>query len=252
VANQLGANWNYKHPSEIMDEIASLTPLFAGVSYERLEGYKSLQWPVAADGTDQSLLYTKQFAFPDGKARLFPLSWNEPVEQPDEEFDLHLNNGRLLEHFHEGNLTYRVEGIRQKTPNVFVEVSPELAKERGIESGTRVELISRYGRVVVRALVTDRVHGTQLYMPMNSSESPVNRLTGSHTDAVTHTPAYKETSVRMTILPEVDESPLPRINHRFGHPTPKPGVEVERKWARADYSMPGLPLVQLQFGNNQE
>ncbi len=70
VANQLGADWRYQHPSEIMDEIASLTPLFAGVSYERLEGYKSLQWPVAADGSDQPLLYTKQFFFPDGKARL--------------------------------------------------------------------------------------------------------------------------------------------------------------------------------------
>jgi formate dehydrogenase major subunit len=60
-----------------MDEIASLTPLFAGVSYEKLEGYKSLQWPVAADGSDQPLLYTKEFAFPDGKARLFPLQWVE-------------------------------------------------------------------------------------------------------------------------------------------------------------------------------
>src|SRR5262249_36187756 len=229
-----------------MDEIASLTPMFAGVSYERLEGYKSLQWPVAADGSDQPLLYTKQFAFPDGKARLFPLSWVEPVEQPDSEFDLHLNNGNLLEHFHEGNLTYLGEGIRHKTPDLFVEVSPELAGERGIQSGTRVELVSRYGRVVLRALVTDRVRGKQLYMPMNSSESPVNRLIGSSTDAITHTPAYKEASVRMQVLPQVDESPLPRINHRFGRPTPRPGVEVERKWKRADYSVPGVPLVQLQ------
>ena len=74
----LGADWNYQHPSEIMDEIASLTPMFAGVNYERLEGYKSLQWPVAADGTDQPLLYTKHFAFPDGKARLFPVSLDRP------------------------------------------------------------------------------------------------------------------------------------------------------------------------------
>ena len=83
VANRLGANWKYRHPSEIMDEIASLTPMFAGVTYERLEGYKSLQWPVAADGTDQPLLYTKQFcisrrqgqavsAFLDGTARSSP------------------------------------------------------------------------------------------------------------------------------------------------------------------------------------
>jgi formate dehydrogenase major subunit len=246
VANRLGANWNYQHPSEIYREVASLTPLFAGVSYERLEGFKSLQWPVAADGTDQPLLYTKQFAFPDGKAMLFPLSLTEPTEQPNAEFDLHLNNGRLLEHFHEGNMTYRVDGIRKKTPDTFVEVSPQLAEERGIRSGTWVQLASRYGQVRVRALVTDRVQGKELYMPMNSTESPVNRLTSSHTDVVTHTPAYKEASVRLRVLPEVGESPLPRINHRFGHPTPQNGVEVERKWKRPDYRVPGDGLVRIQ------
>src|SRR6266852_871427 len=162
VANRLGATWQYQHPSEIYREIASLTPLFAGVTYERLEGFKSLQWPVAADGTDQPLLYTKEFAFPDGKARLFPLSLTEPTDQPNAEFDLHLNNGRLLEHFHEGNMTYRSEGIREKTPDTFVEVSPELAEERGIQSGTWVQLTSRYGQVRVRALVTDRVQGKEL------------------------------------------------------------------------------------------
>jgi formate dehydrogenase major subunit len=246
VANRLGAKWQYQHPSEIYREVAALTPLFAGVSYERLGGFKSLHWPVAADGTDQPLLYTKEFAFPDGKARLFPLTLSDPTDQPDAEFDLHLNNGRLLEHFHEGNLTYRVEGIREKTPDTFVEVSPELAKQRGIQSGTWVQLTSRYGQVRVRALVTDRVHGKQLYMPMNSVESPVNRLTSSHTDAVTHTPAYKEASVHLRVLPEVGESPLPRINHRFGHPTPQHGVEVERKWKRPDYRVPGNGLVQIQ------
>jgi formate dehydrogenase major subunit len=246
VANRLGAKWQYPHPSEIYREVASLTPLFAGVTYERLEGFKSLHWPVAADGTDQPLLYTKEFAFPDGKARLFPLALTEPTDQPNTEFDLHLNNGRLLEHFHEGNLTYRVEGIREKTPDTFVEVSPELAKQRGIQSGTWVQLTSRYGQVRVRALVTDRVHDKQLYMPMNSVESPVNRLTSNHTDAVTHTPAYKEASVHLRVLREVGESPLPRINHRFGHPTPQHGVEVERKWKRPDYRVPGNGLVQIQ------
>jgi len=246
VANRLGAKWEYQHPSEIYREIASLTPLFAGVTYERLEGFKSLHWPVAKDGTDQPLLFTKQFAFPDGKARLFPLSLTETTDQPNAEFDLHLNNGRLLEHFHEGNMTYRSEGIREKTPDTFVEVSPELARERGIQSGTWVQLTSRYGHVRVRALVTDRVQGKELYMPMNSSESPVNRLTSSHTDAATNTPAYKETSVHMDVLPEIGESPLPRINSRFGHPTPQRGVEVERKWNRSDYSLPGNRLVQVQ------
>ena len=246
IANALGARWSYGHPSEVMDEIASLTPLFAGVKYERLEGYRSLQWPVAADGIDEPLLYTKRFAFPDGKARLFPVSWIGVTDAPNAEYDLHLNNGRLLEHFHEGNLTYRTDGIREKTPDTFVEVSTELAEERGIQSGTWVQLVSRYGQVRVRALVTDRVQGHELYMPMNSVESPVNRLTSSHTDPVTNTPAYKEASVQLKVLPEIGESPLPRINPRFGHPTPQQGVEVERKWKRPDYHPPGDGLVQPQ------
>jgi formate dehydrogenase major subunit len=239
VANRLGAGWKYSHPSEIYKEIAALTPMFAGVTYERLEGYKTLQWPVAEDGSDQPLLYTKQFAFPDGKATFWPLEWSEPTDQPDATYDLHLNNGRLLEHFHEGNLTYRTEGIKEKTPCTFIEVSPELAAASGIESGRWVELTSRYGEVKVQALVTDRVKGSELYMPMNSTDEPVNRLTSSHTDKVTHTPAYKESSVRMTVLPEQGENPLPRTNSRWGHPTPQIGVEVERKWKRADYHEPG-------------
>jgi formate dehydrogenase major subunit len=250
LANHLGAKWNYQHPSEIYQEIASLTPLFAGVTYERLEGYKSLQWPVAADGTDEPLLYVKRFPFPDGKARLYPVAMSIPAEPANQEFDLHFNNGCMLEHFHEGNMTWRAPGIREKVPHAFLEVSPELAAERGLQSGTWVQLISPYGKLRVRALVTDRVRGKELYMPMNSSEGPVNLLTSSHTDTVTHTPAYKESSVRMVVLPEVGESPLPKTNSRFGHRTPQSGVEVERKWKRADYEMPKGEPVQAAAKRN--
>jgi len=86
-------------------------------------------------------------------------------------------------------------------------------------------------------------------MPMNSIDEPVNRLTSSHTDKVTSTPAYKEASVRMELIHANGASPLPRGNSRFGHPTPQLGVEVERKWKRSDYRAPGdAPggLVQIQ------
>jgi formate dehydrogenase major subunit len=229
--------------------VASLTPTFAGVNYERLEGYKSLQWPVAADGSDQPLLYTEKFPFPDGKAKFYPLEWIEPCEQVNDEFDLHLNNGRLLEHFEAGNMTFRSKGIMEETPHTWVEVSPELAAERGVETGRWVRLRSRYGQVKVRVLVTDRVQGKQLYLPLNSTEQPVNRLTGSGIDRATHTPAYKETTVQMIPLEEQGVNPLPWNNFRFGHPTPQNGVEVERKWQREDYRLPGTvpddKLVQI-------
>ena len=114
----------------------------------------------------------------------------------DEGFELHLNNGRVLEHFEVGNMTYQVKGCAEITPDTFLEVSPELASERGIKDGTLVELKSRHGALRVRAIVTDRVQGKQLYMGMNTTEYPVNMLTSSHVDRATHTPAYKETSVK--------------------------------------------------------
>ncbi|MDE1176621.1 MAG: formate dehydrogenase subunit alpha [Edaphobacter sp.] len=250
IAQRLGGKWNYTHPSEIMAEAASLTPLFAGVDYSRLEGFNSLQWPVAADGTDTPLLFTDGFPFPDGKARFYPTEYIPSSEEKSERFDLHLNNGRLLEHFEQGSMTYRTEGIRDITPNSFVEVSPELARERGIVTGTTVQLTSAHGRVRIKVLVSDRVQGRQLYMPLNTVTEPVNRLTSSHTDRATHTPAFKETAVSMTVLPEEPgPSPLPRRNFRFGKRTPQDGVEIERKWAREDYHLPGTSpkdkLVQI-------
>ncbi|WP_034358541.1 formate dehydrogenase subunit alpha [Deinococcus phoenicis] len=248
VANRLGAGWTYTHPSQIMAEIARLTPLYAGVTYERLEGFRSLQWPVHPDGTDTPLLFKDGFPFPDGKARLYPAQFVPPVEPPTEEYDLHFNNGRMLEHFHEGNMTFKTGGIAQKVPGTFVEVSPELAGERGLQTGSVVRLVSRHGAVRVPVLVTERVSGHQLYMPMNTQDAAqaVNRLTGSHADLSTHTPAYKDTAVRLEVLSVDGPPPLPRTNHRYGHPTPQNGVEVGRKWRRPDYVFPGASLTMLE------
>jgi formate dehydrogenase major subunit len=249
IANRMGGNWRYSHPSQVMDEVARVTPLFAGVSYDRLEGYNSQQWPVHADGTDSPLLFIEGFPFPDKKARFFPVEYVPPSEETSDVYDLHLNNGRLLEHFEQGSMTYRTAGIKAMTPSIFVEVSPELAAERGITSGRHVQIKSPHGQVKLQVVVSDRVQGKQLYMPLNSVEDPVNKLTSSHTDRATHTPAYKETAVSMTVLPEQGESPLPRANFRNGTRTPQSGVEVERKWARADYHLPGSQaadkLVQI-------
>jgi len=254
IANRLGARWSYAHPSEVMDEAASLTPLFAGVNYVRLEGYKSLQWPVEKDGKDSPYLFAEKFPFPDGKAKFHPVEWIEPCEEAGEVFDLHLNNGRLLEHFEQGSMTYRSEGIRRMTPQTFVEVSAELAGERGISTGSYVRLRSPYGAVKVQAVISDRVQGKQLYMPMNSILEPINKLTSSNTDRATRTPAFKELSVELTVLPERGPDPLPRENFRHGRRTPQEGVEVERKWARADYRLPGTSagdkLVQILNTSN--
>jgi formate dehydrogenase major subunit len=251
VAQALGADWNYTHPSEIMAEAAVLMPILSGVTYERLEGYKSLCWPVAADGTDTPLLYTDGFHFPDKKARLYPAKFIERTEPANDEYDLHVNNGRMLEHFHEGMMTFKSAGISSQVPDAFVEMSPELARERGVIDGQHVRLISRSGAIRLRALISERVTGKEVYVPMNALDSGqiINFLTGSHTDPSTHTPAYKDLSARMEVLPTYGETPLPKHNHRWHKATPQNGVEVERKWARPDYVYPGDGLGLLEGGS---
>ncbi|AQQ54109.1 formate dehydrogenase subunit alpha [Planococcus lenghuensis] len=235
IANRLGADWDYGHPGDIFEEMASLTPLFAQADYAALEGWNSFLWG-SLTGESTPLLYVDGFNFPDKKARFALSDWVEPVVYP-EEFDLHINNGRLLEHFHEGNLTDRSAGIHEKIPENFVEVSPELAKERGLENGSTIHLVSPYGAVKVPVLVTHRVKGKELFLPMHTvnKERAINFLTGPATDHRTNTPAYKQTKVRMEVLKKDGKSPLSKSNPRDKKRNPQMGVEVERKWRRPDY-----------------
>lgn len=250
LANKMGFNWDYSHPSDIMDEVASLSPLFAGVRYDLLEGYNSLQWPVQPDGKDEPVLFLEEFPFDDGKAKLYSLDFVEPVGV-NEEFDLHINNGRLLEHFHEGNMTYKSEGITRKTPTCFIEVSPELAKEYGIKSGSLVQLTSESGKVKGRITVTDRVQGKELYIPMNDNDLlAINKLTDSDVDWATNTPAYKDTRAKMKVLETDGKDPIPHNNHRRGNRQPQIGVQVEKKWKRKDYVFPGERVRAHGKSNN--
>lgn len=235
IAKRLGADWNFAGPREIFAEMASLSPLFSQADYSNMENWDSFLWG-SLDGSSTPLLYVDGFNFPDGKARFALSDWVEPVEYPAE-FDLHINNGRILEHFHEGNLTNKSDGIQSKVPEIFVEVSPELAKERGVLSGSLVRLVSPHGALRLPVVVTDRVKGNELFLPMNSvkKESAINFLTGPAVDQRTNTPAYKQTKVRMEVLRKEGDNPLPANNHRNKKRYPQDGVEVERKWARPGY-----------------
>ncbi len=243
LAQHMGADWHYTHPSQILDEAARLTPLFAGASYQRLEGWNSLQWPIAADGTDSPHLYLDGFHFDDGKARFHPVQWLAPNEDVDEEYDIHVNNGRLLETFHEGNLTARSEGLSRIIPENFVEISPELARERALTDGARVRLISRRGTIELPVVVTDRVRGKQVYVPENATRNlrAINVLTSNDTDRSTDTPAYKEVAARLEVIDADGERALPETNQRYHRPHRQDGVKADRKWRRPDYVAPPNP-----------
>ncbi len=269
LASRMGREWGYTHPSQVMDEVADLAPLFAGVSYDRLEGYDSLQWPVAADGSDQPLLYVDGFHTDDGRANLHPLEFREPSEVADDDYPLHANNGRVLEHFHEGNMTMRSPGLVDRVPDTYVEMSRRTAADNGgLQSGDWVVLESRRGEITLRVQLSDQVRDGQVYVPLNSNEARINYLTSNAVDPDSQTPTYKELAVRVRRAdtdgdgghangarrrrrrgpdgarlggppPEPAGAPLPAGHHRYGSPTPREGVEVERKWARDDYTRPG-------------
>lgn len=133
-------------------------------------------------------------------------------------------------------MTYRVPGIRDMVPEVFLEISSDLAKERHLEDGQWVRLVSASGRARLRVLITERVRGREVYLPMNSvGEGAINQLTPEIFDPETKTPGYKHTYAKLEALETDPGSPLPRRNWRFQRRNPQPGVQVERKWERPDY-----------------
>jgi formate dehydrogenase major subunit len=239
LASRLGHPWYYQHPGEIMAEAARIAEIFAGVSYARLEGWQSQLWPVTADGSSTPLLYTDGFKFPDGKARLYPLTWRPPMEEEDAEYDLLLNNGRMLEHFQSTNQTGAGGRITSLSPNWYVEIGPQLAAARGLQEGDWVKLTSRRGSLEVPVVITERMAGNVLFIPIHHGKTGVNGLTGEHHDPDVRTPAYKEIAINLQKLdrpPQV--APLPPHNFRYGQRTPLDHLPVEDKWQQAGYTLP--------------
>ncbi|MDS0477318.1 formate dehydrogenase subunit alpha [Natrinema sp. 1APR25-10V2] len=215
LANRLGYSWDYDHPQEIMDEISHLVPLYGGVSYDRLEETPEhgLQWPVPDEdhpGTPYLYDYEEgNFNFDDGLARFVPADSGQPGEISDEDYPLTLTSGRVLYHWHTGQLTRRVEGLMSHVGESFVELHPELAAQVGIDDEDYVRVESRRGEIVVKAQVTDRVDAGTLFIPMHFAAGAVNKLTQETFDPTSGIPEYKVSSVRVEPLgPETDADVL--------------------------------------------
>ncbi len=199
LANRMGRDWDYDDTAEIMREVNSLTPLYGGVTHERVEANGGLQWPCWDEdhpGTER--LYTEEFNTENGKANLQGIGYSEPAETPDDEYPYTLTTGRVLYQYHTGTMTHREEGIMKYTPSDFVEIHPETAESLGVESGDLVTLESRRGEIVVPAQVTDRVGPDNVFVPIHFAESAVNRLTDEeHLDPAAATPEFKVSAVSL-------------------------------------------------------
>jgi len=195
IANAIGLDWNYTHPSQILDEIARLTPTFAGVSWERLEREGSLQWPVNDSFPDGSPIMHVE-AFVRGKGRFVVTDYVPTDEKTGPRFPLLLTTGRILSQYNVGAQTRRTPNVLWHEGDVL-EIHPSDADNRGIKDGDWVKLASRTGETTLRALVTDRVAPGVVYTTFHHPAAQVNVVTTDYSDWATNCPEYKVTAVQV-------------------------------------------------------
>lgn len=203
LSEALGYEMNYKHPSEIMDEIAELTPTFSGVSYQRLEEEGSLQWPCndkAPNGTE--IMHIDEFV--RGKGFFAITEYVATEEKVNKRYPLLLTTGRVLSQYNVGAQTRRTENIDWHSEDVL-EIHPHDAEDRGIVDGDLVEVRSRAGETALQAQVTERVQVGVVYTTFHHPESGANIITTDNSDWATNCPEYKVTAVQLKKVSEVSD-----------------------------------------------
>jgi len=200
LANAMGCAMNYTHPSQIMDEIARLTPTFHGVSYDRLDELGSIQWPCneqAPDGTP--IMHVDEFV--RGKGFFALTEYVATDERANRRFPLLLTTGRILSQYNVGAQTRRTANSEWH-PEDTLEIHPHDAEERGVVQGDWVGIQSRVGNTVLRACITERVKPGVVYTTFHHPLSGANVITTDNSDWATNCPEYKVTAVQVSRVTE--------------------------------------------------
>ncbi|WP_035881429.1 formate dehydrogenase subunit alpha [Cupriavidus metallidurans] len=211
LSNALGYPMHYNHPSEIMDEIARLTPTFAGVSYKKLEELGSIQWPCnaeAPEGTPTMHVDT----FVRGKGKFIITKYVPTSEKVNRKYPLILTTGRILSQYNVGAQTRRTHNVHWHDED-RLEIHPHDAEERGIKDGDWVGIQSRAGETVLRAIVSERMQPGVVYTTFHFPESGANVITTDNSDWATNCPEYKVTAVQ--VMPVAQPSTWQRNYHAF-------------------------------------
>jgi len=187
---------DYASPGEVYAEMAALSPKFAGISHQRIEREGGLQWPVLTPESP-STEYLHKGGVLRGKGLFQAVDYRPPAELEDPEFPLVLSTGRTLYHYNAATQTRRSEGLTGKQPEAFIEVNPKTAKRLGVADGELVDVVSRRGRVRVRAMHSRQVKANVVWMPFHFPDARTNRLTNDAGDAVTGTGEYKVCAARI-------------------------------------------------------
>jgi len=193
------AGWNYANTTQVMAEINALTPSYAGVTHERLENGDRLHWPVkdtSHPGTP--ILHTAQFT--RGLGKFAPIEHIPPQEMPDDAYPMLLSTGRVLYHWHGGEMTRRAAGLMEVYGQALIEVNPDDAAHLGLNGNKRVKVTSRRGEIQAEAWVTDRVPPGMVFANFHFPEASANELTLAALDPVCKIPEYKICAVKVELV----------------------------------------------------
>jgi formate dehydrogenase alpha subunit len=198
IAETEYSGWNYKDTSQIMDEINALTPSYGGITHERLQKGERLQWPCPTkDHPGTPILHTKQFT--RGKGKFMPIEHVPPAEKPDDDFPMVMSTGRVLYHWHGGQMTRRAKGLMEVYGEALVELNPYDAARLGVNGTKTVRISSRRGSIEAEAWVTDRVPPGMVYANFHFPEASANELTIAALDPVSKIPEYKVAAVKVEL-----------------------------------------------------
>jgi len=191
---RLGYDKKYGNAAEIMDEAASVTPQYGGISHARLENEGGLQWPCPnADHPGTKFLHKGNFS--RGKGLFKPAEYIPAAELPDAEYPFILSTGRILYHYHTKTMTGKVDGLNNLYPKSFIEIHPAAAAKMGVIDGDKVKVTSRRGDILSEARVTGKVEENVVFMPFHFADGPANILTNKALDPVAKIPEFKVCAV---------------------------------------------------------
>ena len=192
------SGWDYKKTSEIMDEINALAPSYGGITHARLEAGERLQWPCPTlEHPGTPILHSTQFT--RGKGKFMPIDHVPPAEKPDHDYPMLMSTGRVLYHWHGGQMTRRAKGLMQVYGEALIEVNPTDAEKLGVKGKNFVRVTSRRGHIEAQAWVTDRVPPGMVYANFHFPNASANELTHAALDPVAKIPEYKIVAVKVEL-----------------------------------------------------
>jgi len=198
LAQKMGnSKFAYNSAQDIMDEIARLTPIYGGISYDRLDKGGILAWPCPTpDHPGTTFLHDKTFT--RGKGRFTPIDYKDPAELPDREFPFILTTGRVIFQYHTGTMTRRISSLEREAPTGFVELNPQDAQKLKLGQGDTVKVRSRRGEIEINAFITDKVAPGIVFIPFHFAECAANQLTNSRLDPEAKIPELKVCAVNIS------------------------------------------------------